>query len=162
MDNSYDLKEIRTSQLKLKHSSKYLSDKDFWERRIPFLPDAPLLPIKNKIVKNGFERIQLRIDENTWSKIKSNISEIGVTQTSFLVTILALVLNRWSSNSEFTINLTTMNRPKEYIKSDVVNDFTSTELLEFRMESLQPFYVLLKHIQQQMIEDLQHETFTGV
>ncbi|HEK9649339.1 TPA: hypothetical protein SU582_002066, partial [Streptococcus equi subsp. equi] len=102
------------------------------------------------------------IDENTWSKIKSNISEIGVTQTSFLVTILALVLNRWSSNSEFTINLTTMNRPKEYIKSDVVNDFTSTELLEFRMESLQPFYVLLKHIQQQMIEDLQHETFTGV
>ena len=162
MDNSYDLKEIRMSQLKSKQSSKYLSDKDFWERRIPLLPDAPVLPIETKMVKNGFERKQLRIDNNTWSTIKSNLSEIGVTQTSFLVTILALVLNRWSSNSEFTLNLTTMNRPKDYIDKDIVNDFTSTELLEFRIESLQPFCDLLKHIQQQMIEDLQHETFTGV
>ena len=162
MDNSYDLKEIRMGQLKLKQSSKYLSDKDFWEKRIPLLPDAPLLPIETEIVKNSFERTQLRIDNNTWYTIKTNLSEIGVTQTSFLVTILALVLNRWSSNPEFTLNLTTMNRPKDYLDRDIVNDFTSTELLAFRIKSTQPFCDLLKNIQQQMIEDLQHETFTGV
>lgn len=159
---NYNLKEIRMNQLALKQSSKYLSDKKFWEKKISVLPDAPLLPLQDNIIKNGFERMQLKVDKVTWNNIKSSIGELGFTQTSFLVTILAMVLNIWSSNSEFTLNLTTMNRAKKYLDIDIVNDFTATDLLEFKMDIQQPFYDSLKKAQEQIIEDLQHETFTGV
>lgn len=162
LKQSYNLKKIRMNQLTRKQSSKYLSDKKFWEKRIPILSDAPLLPIQGNMIKDRFKRRQLKLSRSEWNNLKENIGKFGFTQTSFLVTVLAIVLNNWSSNPEFTLNLTTMNRQKEYLDMDIINDFTSTELLEFKINKKQCFCDLLKRVQEQIIEDLQHETFTGV
>lgn len=161
-NNTYSLKDIRMNQLNLKKSSKYLSDKEFWESRIPTLPDSPLLPIQDNNIQDKFERIQIKVDANKWSKVKSNLAKLGFTQTAFLVTIMAVIINNWSSNSKFSLNLTTMNRPKKYDDIDIVNDFTATNLLEFKIKDNQIFYDLLKKVQEQILDDLKHETFTGV
>lgn len=158
----YNLKEIRMSQLSLKKSSKYLSDKEFWESRIPTLPSSPILPIQNTTIQDKFERMQIKADTIKWTKIKSNLAKLGFTQTSFLITIMAIIINNWSSNSKFSLNLTTMNRPKKYDGIDIVNDFTATSLLEVEVNNKQLFCDLLEKIQEQIIDDLKHETFTGV
>ena len=158
----YNLKEIRMSQLSLKKSSKYLSDKEFWESRIPTLPSSPILPIQNTTIQDKFERMQIKADTIKWTKIKSNLAKLGFTQTSFLITIMAIMINNWSSNSKFSLNLTTMNRPKKYDGIDIVNDFTATSLLKVEVNNKQLFCDLLEKIQEQIIDDLKHETFTGV
>ena len=162
LNSIYNLKEIRMSQLALKKSSKYLSDKEFWESRITTLPGSPLLPIQNITIQDGFERMQIKADTIKWNKIKSNLAKLGFTQTSFLITIMAIIINNWSSNSKFSLNLTTMNRPKKYDGIDIVNDFTATNLLEVEINNKQLFCDLLKKVQEQIIDDLKHETFTGV
>lgn len=158
----YSLKEIRLSQLALKESSKYLLDKEYWEHRIPKLPEGPMIPINDNFEGFSFERKQKKIDVNKWDKLKSIIQTFEVTQTSFLISILAIVLNRFSYNSHFIINLVTMNRPQEYYGAKVVNDFTATNLLEFEINNQDRFIELLRKTQRQLIEDINHDTFTGV
>lgn len=147
---------------KLKTTVNYAKDKKYWMDRIDDFPKAPTLPILNNKSLKTFTRHSFRIDKDKWDFIKNMTVKRGLTPTIPLLTLYANILSRWSSNRNFCLNLTVLNRMDihEDIK-DIVGDFTSINLLETNIKK-QSFLDQAKDINKRLFEDLDHRLFSGV
>lgn len=138
----------------------------YWTERIPKLPSAPELPLCRKpeqIKKPWFKRRTLWLDKEEWSLIQNNAAAYQVTPAMALLTAYAKVLERWSANSHFLINIPLFNRKTEVMGiEDVVADFTDLLLLEINMEDEKPFITSLREIQSQFHRDVAHGAYSGV
>lgn len=73
------------------------------------------------------------------------------------------MIARWSSNKRFTINLPIQDRygESEDINS-IVGDFTAVNLLAVDMTQNMGFAERVKQITGQLLNDLEHNLFSGV
>ena len=80
-----------------------------------------------------------------------------------LLTAYSAILERWSKNKSFLINIPFFNRKTEYKGlEDVIADFTTLLLLEINCEGNPTFLELLDRIQKQLHEDMKYTTYSGV
>ncbi|WP_273320839.1 amino acid adenylation domain-containing protein [Vallitalea guaymasensis] len=150
---------------KLKKSKQYIEDKNYWMQRVDTLPSAPKLPIlvneKNEKVK--FERHTLHIKNDKWNILKDFAKKKGLTPTATVLTAFALIIERWSTESRFCLNLTLLNRmPIHPQVNDIVGDFTTINLLEVNLNDIKTFIEYAKDIQKRLFDDLDHKLFSGV
>ncbi|WP_409481097.1 condensation domain-containing protein [Staphylococcus aureus] len=163
VENEVILRDIYQKNDMKKASSKYLSDQKYWIDKIEGLGDYPKLPMKMKDVKKEFDRKTFVVDEYSWKDIKQFFQKYGLTPNSVALTVFSCVINKWIDQKKFVINLTTMNRELRYENIEkVVGDFTSTNLLSIEINPLQSFIDNAKRIQKNLLQDLQHNYFTGV
>ncbi|MBI9090212.1 MAG: amino acid adenylation domain-containing protein [Desulfobacterium sp.] len=147
-------------------SGLFVRDKAYWFDRIPLLPPAPELPLAvplSSISRPIFNRRTMTLDKIKWEKIKSIAMEQGLTPSCVLLAAYAAVLQNWSRNKKFTINLTLFNRlPLHPQVNDVLGDFTSLTLLSVDGVTPESFAELSKQIQRQLWQDIEHRHFSGV
>jgi pyochelin synthetase len=75
----------------------------------------------------------------------------------------AEVISRWSSNKHFTLNLPIQNRPTIGNNTNsIVGDFTAVNLLEVNVTQNMSFIERVKEITKRLMEDLEHNSFSGV
>lgn len=129
---------------------------------------APILPQDGRAAdkcENTYEfyRFQRHINQSGWKQIKEIAGEYGVTVSAVLIGIYAEVISKWSSNKHFTLNLPIQNRPTmgNNINS-IVGDFTAVNLLEVNVTQNMSFIERVKEITERLMEDLEHNSFSGV
>lgn len=159
----YSFKEYCFDEKEIKKSSKYIIDKDYWMKKVDDFSKPPLLPIKPNMVENEFERHSLVLDSKEWIKIKQYSAKVNITPTVTLLTAFSLCLEYWSENPNFTLNLTMLKRDSFHKQIDqVIGDFTSISLLNVKIKRKKSFLENAKDIQVELMENLEHNLFSGV
>lgn len=153
------LKKIETSPL-------YERAKQYWLERVKkglFL--APQLPLQMKpsdSLRPHFRRYRTYLSKVKWESIKRTGKALNLTSPVVLIGAFCEVLRRWSTNPEFTLNLTMFNRlPLHPEVEQILGDFTSLTLLEISNSKNSTFLERLTLIQQRLWEDLEHRYFSG-
>jgi pyochelin synthetase len=144
----------------------YKEAERYWTERLESLPPAPALPLATQpgqLPATRFTRRQARLPREAWTAVKDVAQERGVTPSAVLMAAFCEVLRAWSSQSDFTLNLTLFNRPAAHPDIDkVIGDFTTLTMLEVHAEPDVPFTERVRRVQQQLIRDLEHLSYSGV
>lgn len=163
---SLTFRDYVLAEQKIKNSSLYRKSNEYWLARIDTLPMAPTLPLikePREVTSPTFNRRQLRSGVEKWDKLKTQINKLGVTPTVFLMTLFTQVINRWSKNNQFTLNLTLFNRlPIHDEVNQIVGDFSSLTLLQIDADEKASFADNAHNIQSRLWEDLEHRYFGGI
>lgn len=150
----------------LKDTEKYEKDKAYWLKEMETLPSAPELPLKRVSdvdKKPAFKRFLLKMDIDSWRAFKNYAQKCGITPTVAVLTAYADVIERWSRNKRFCINLTVLNRlPLHPDMGKVVGDFTTVSLLAVDESKNGGFAQRAKEINEKLFENLDHRLFTGI
>lgn len=151
---------------KLKELPDYEADKKYWEDRLENFADAPKLPTaknEKQVTDQKFRRRTAKLSSEEWDSVKAIAGKIGVTPAVLLISAYAETLRLWSSNKDFTINLTQFDRkPVHPEVNELVGDFTTLTLLEVCQQKGGNFADRAKAIQQRLTEDLEHSTYSAV
>lgn len=147
-------------------SAQYQRSKNYWEHRIPLLPDSPHLPLvvdPSTITLPHFTHRSFRLEKDTWDCLKARATEQGLPASSAVLAAYADVLASWSAEQQFTLNMTLFNRPPLHPQiMDVVGEFTSVSLLEIDRSKPYSFIEFAKSVQAQLWQDLDHRYYSGV
>ena len=140
--------------------------KAYWKKRLDVLPKGPELPMAKRpeeIRQPIFKRRIVRIRNGEWERLQARAKEYKTTPAMLLLTAYATVLERWSQNKRFLINIPYFNRNTEKQGlEEVVADFTTLLLLEVNCAGTPTFLELLHRIEKQLHEDMKHTAYSGV
>jgi pyochelin synthetase len=153
------------AERRLEESQAALRDRNWWQQRIPHLPPAPQLPVLDNQDNSPacFTRRFMQMPLDRWNALKQQAAQRGITPTAAVLTAYASVLQRWSVNDHFCLNLTVLNRQALHPQVDrLVGDFTSVSLLEIDQRDAGSWMDRATAISQQLYEDLDHRLCSGV
>lgn len=146
---------------------KYLADKEYWMNKIDEIPPAPKLSylktrspeIKGNIVKRAV--IHLKADDWKLCLEKSEAENISPTIT--VLTAYSKVLDYWSEDSNFTINMTITEHKRNNMQN-VLGDYTSSLLIpvEDDLFSAECFWDSAKKLNSIFRNSYRHSSFEGV
>ncbi len=140
--------------------------KEYWDSRLADLPGGPELPLalRPEELKNiRFKRRIIKLDKQEWDNLQKRAAEYKTTPAMLLLAVYAAILERWSKNKHFLINIPFFNRKTE--KSgleEVIADFTTLLLLEVNCEGHPTFWQLLERLQKQLHQDMKYTAYSGV
>lgn len=150
----------------LRTTDSYRSSLQYWNAKVPTLPEAPKLPegkLPSMISKPIFKRREKMLDATTWAKLKTKAKQAGITPSSLLCSAYADILAAWSQSRHFTLNLTLFNRePIHPDVSKIVGDFTTLLLLEVDNRKYDSFTERTLRLQNTLRNDLAHKSFNGI
>jgi amino acid adenylation domain-containing protein len=149
-----------------KQSDVYKADEKYHLSRLgdlPFGPSLPLVKSPAAIKTPVFDRKHLQFSEESWNKLKNVAGELSITPSALLCTAFAKILNYWSNEDNFSINLTVFNRyPFHADINRIIGDFTSVMLLDVMYDGNTNFAGQAQTIHQKMIDCLSHRHYDGV
>lgn len=154
-------------------SKQEVSDKEerqkaeqYWKERLGKLPVGPDLSLAKRpeeIENTRFNRRICHINAEEWAALQKRAAEYQTTTAMVLLSAYAIILERWSANKRFLINIPLFNRRTEFDGiENAVADFTTLVLLEINCEENPTFLYLLEKIQRQMYQDMQNSKYSGV
>ncbi|WP_309274140.1 non-ribosomal peptide synthetase [Paenibacillus sp.] len=165
-DLPFTFRDYIEAERKMKETTTYLRDRDYWLKRVDTLPSAPDLPMarqKEESVPARFRRRSFQLDSHSWEVLKQRTQNHSLTPTVAVMATYAAVIERWSRNDQFCLNLTLLNRlPLHPQINEIVGDFTSVNLLEFDWNQTKSFVENAQAVQKQLFEDLEYRLFPGV
>lgn len=139
---------------------------EYWNERLPTLPAAPDLPLQARpetVTSPVFTRRSYVVNQADWELLQQRAAACQVTPAMVLLTAYAEVLDRWSANSQFLINVPLFDRQTgEAGIDDVVADFTNLLLLAVDCGSRQSFVERVRSVQAQFHQDVAHAAYSGV
>lgn len=162
------LQDYMLHESELKLTRKYNTDKLYWLSRVNDLPEGPQIPILSDRTLSSnqeFFREFKAYSTGFKDKLSRILSKHNFSETAFFATVFSMVLNTWSSNNKFLINLTLFNRkPIHEDVNKLLGDFSSVMLLEINFEKLKnlSFIEKIGAVQLQLLNDLQHRSFSGI
>lgn len=145
----------------------YEEDKSFWEHKVQnkFPLEPPNLPLKKRpeMIKNvTFSRMKKVVNGSSWEKIKENAAKNKVTPSMLLLTCYAMIIERWTNQDRFVINVPLFNRDST---SDEINnmiaDFTNLLLVEWERKN-EVFINRVKELSNTLLENAYHSSYSGV
>lgn len=160
-------RDIVTYQNQLKHSSHKERQRAevYWEHKLPEMGEAPELPVRKVSQLKGHEFFQkmMFLDGEKWKSFCDAAKDNSITPSVLVMSALAEVVSRWSSNERFCINTTFFNRPGvvEDI-NQVVGDFTDVNVSSVNLDFKKPYIERVKTIQENLWADLEHNALSGV
>ena len=163
--NSYTFKDY-INNLEV-DSEIYKKDQEFWKEKIDsFEIERPNLPLRKdpeQIKETRFTRRKRVIEKDKWSKIKELAASYKSTPSMVLLTAYDLILERWTNQDKFFINLPLFNRDlsNENMK-DMVADFTNILLVEHERKNDTSFLETLNRISKTFIDNVSHSSYSGV
>ena len=84
----------------------------YWQDKIRNMGTAPELIINNQKTgeRETFKQLKFFIDEEGKENINEIAKELRVTASTVILTAFGEVINKWSKNSKFSINMSTIRR----------------------------------------------------
>ncbi|MBB0242572.1 amino acid adenylation domain-containing protein [Streptomyces alkaliphilus] len=151
----------------LRDGARHRRDRDHWLARVDELPPAPELPMptgrSEASVPARFERHHFRLSAERWLRLCERARGHGLTAATTVLTAYALVLERWSRQPRFTLNLTLLNRLPLHPEVDrLIGDFTSVNLLAVEGGADTAFHERAAAIGTRLFADLDHRLYSGV
>ena len=149
---------------RLKDSTRYTADRDYWLRRITELPGAPELPLTTGTSGSvRFVRRRRAFTPGSWARLRDRANRAGLTPSALLCAAYADVLATWSKDQRFTLNVTLGERlPLHPQVAGLVGDFTSSIPLAVDASGTDAFDERAAGLQRQLRRDLEHRLFGGV
>jgi glutamate-1-semialdehyde-2,1-aminomutase len=147
-------------------SETYQRSWEYWQNRLTTLPPAPELPLaKNPafVSQPQFVRHTGKLAPESWQKLKTKATRLGLTPTNALCAVYCEILATWSNTRHFTLNILFFNRLPLHPQVDqVVGNFSSTILLEVNYTESPSFVARAKRLQNQLFSDLEHSNVSGI
>lgn len=152
------------AERELRDGARHQRDRDYWFGRVDDLPSAPDLGYLDRDGGEArFARHHRRLPRAQWRVLCEAAGRHGLTPTAAVLSAYAVVLQRWSGNSRFTLDLTLLNRLDLHPDVGlVVGDFTSVSLLAVERPGRSSFAEYAAAVQAQLAEDLNHRLCSGV
>ncbi len=146
------------------HKKDYERSKKYWEKRIGELPGKPELPVNDTDVdKPVFERREAFLEQKDWEKFKKLCAEHEVTPARVLLTLYAKVVARYSTKSDFLLNIPLFNRSGEAEGiENAVADFTTLLLIAYNAREGETFLEEIKNIDREFKEGMENTYYSGV
>lgn len=164
LDVSY--RDYTLALKQLKQSQAYQQSQQYWWNRLSTFPQAPELPLfkqPSTLEYPRFRRWSQRLEPEQWQQFKLKATQFGLKPASTLCSAYAAVLNAWSKNSHFAINVLYFNRaplhPEAY---QIIGNFSSTILLEVDCGQSTSFITQAQTLQKQLWKDLENSLVSGV
>ena len=158
--SKYLKQEKRRRSLDKKRAGQY------WNQRLLTLPAAPGLPLKEKpeaIRSPVFKRRNYIVKGTDWAILQKRSAAHRVTPAMALLTVYAEVLDRWSTKSQFLINIPLFDRQTGEVGiEDVVADFTNLLLLAVDCSFPQSFLERVRGVQTQFHKDVANAAYSGI
>lgn len=163
---NYTFRDYMLAMEDFKKSEEYHAAKKYWLDKLDSFPSAPSLNYIAKpkdIYTPHFDRVEKNLNENQLEKLRAAAREHNVTLSSVLCTTFSKVLEYWSNQSHFAINLTVFNRKNFHPDvNKLIGDFTSTMLLNVNFEDIEEFWDECNRIQDVLMEALEYRDYNGV
>ncbi|MGK3982567.1 amino acid adenylation domain-containing protein [Sorangium sp. So ce136] len=132
----------------------------YWRERVASLPPAPDLPLARKprdVTPPRFARHKGRLDRSAWESLKSRAKSSRLTPSAVVLAAFAQVLGKWSARPEFSLTLTSFERPPLHEDvSEIVGDFTTVVLLGFDVGRHRGVSELARATQDQIWRAIEH------
>lgn len=153
-------------QVALERRDEEVEGKKYWKDAVETLPTRPELPLvesPEKVVKPEYIHHERVISEDAWANIRRKSAEMEVTPAMVLLTAYSKVINRWSSNNEFLINVPLFDRMEEYENvSNVIADFTTLLLAKQDYSQKRTFRDDVLITSEKFKTDVKHAVYGGV
>ncbi|AOM39964.1 hybrid non-ribosomal peptide synthetase/type I polyketide synthase [Xenorhabdus hominickii] len=146
-----------------KTEETWQQSRQYWLDRLPSLPDAPVLPLKDHQSQQLDQQcLTGYISPQQWQCLQQRAAEHRVSPSQVMLTLFAHVLSVWSNSEHFTINVLHGNRLLMPQHCDMlVGNLSTTSLLEVDLRNITGFNDAINQIQKQWLADLQHALFDG-
>ncbi|WP_323836419.1 non-ribosomal peptide synthetase/type I polyketide synthase [Photorhabdus africana] len=146
-----------------KTGDAWQQSRQYWLNRLPYLPDAPVLPLKdhqsqelNQQCLTGY------ISPQQWQRLQQRAAEYRASPSQVMLTLFTHILAVWSNSEHFTINVLHGNRLLMSQHCDtLVGNLSTTSLLEVDLRNSTGFSDAVSRIQKQWLADLQQALFDG-
>ncbi|MCR4654126.1 MAG: amino acid adenylation domain-containing protein [Eubacterium sp.] len=140
--------------------------RSYWEKKTKEMPTAPVLPMAKKqedIRRPRNTHYTAVVSADEWRTFAGKAGYEGVTAPMALLAAYAGVVNRWSGNEKFLINVPLFDRAGEYAGiEDVVGDFTTLLLTTHDFTEECSFSERVRGTQKNFIADIHHAACSGV
>ncbi|WP_271271073.1 non-ribosomal peptide synthetase/type I polyketide synthase [Aliamphritea hakodatensis] len=162
-ETSVDIFEYMQALENHRQSPAYLRSKDYWLSRLDSLPEAPDLPVSDAVSSQLAQSLLTGvISAEHWQSLQKKAYAANVLPSMVALTLFCQVLEKWSGNGHFAINVLHSNRLLLQPESDqLVGNFSTTSMLEVQLTGSAGFVDRVCGIQQQMMDDLAHADFNG-
>ena len=149
-----------------RETEHYRQAQDYWFARLDNLPpvaELPMTVMPAVLDKHQFTHRTFTLPADVWRRLQDRAAKFSLTPSGLLLAVFAEVLTIWSKSPHFVINITLFSRlPLHRQINDVVGDFTSLLLLEVNNTVPESFVHRASRIQQQLLQDLDHNAIHGV
>ncbi|MCR5666530.1 MAG: amino acid adenylation domain-containing protein [Eubacterium sp.] len=153
-------------QANQKDREEYARAQQFWEEKLESMPDRPQLPLRVRAEEVKDVRFATRsfiFPKKEWESFKEIARCYELTPAMGLLTLYAQVLERWSANKKFVVNLPIFNRNTQYPGSEeAVADFSNVLLVETDQSEHQSFVDAAKKMQEQFHENMTYAGYSGI
>jgi amino acid adenylation domain-containing protein len=149
----------------LKQHDSYQRSREYWLQRLATFPPGPDLPLSKPLAAARpphYARRSGHLDAITWPRLKARAAQAGVTPSGLLLAAYAEVVANWNRSPRFTIVVLFGNRPPIHPQILKVLGQFNTPILLAVDSSGATFEARARAIQEQLWEDLNHGSFTGV
>ncbi|AFY33176.1 condensation domain-containing protein [Calothrix sp. PCC 7507] len=150
----------------LQNTDLYKRAQNYWFARLDSFPPSPDLPLAkhpSEIKQQRCQRYSGRLEKADWQQLKHRATQAGLTPSGVLIAAFAEILTIWSKSPQFTINLALFNRlPLHPQVNNILGDLSSVTLLAVDNSASESFSDRSFRIQQQLWQDLEHRSVSGV
>jgi len=139
--------------------------KAYWNDRLDTLPSRPELPMRQAVEQIGratYRRLAYNVPENVWDGLNAAARANNTTIAMALLAAYSAVIERYSENSRFLINIPVFDRDIDEGVEDVVSDFTNLMLLETEVREKDTFKDIVQTVEKRFRTDIQYASYSGV
>lgn len=146
---------------------KLAEDKKYWNDRVSHLPLCPSLPRSGRLspninISNKFKRYTFYLDDYCLKSLKEKSIKYGLTLSSVILSAFSYIISLWSENKKFLLNIPIQKRLPILNSQNIVGEFTDVNLLEVDFEVAKSFLNYSKCIFDQLMDDLEHMSYSGI
>lgn len=162
-DMSDHLIFINQSYHEEKASDRYNKSRAFWLKELEVLPEAPEFHLNTEMLRESdFQRLEYSFSENEFLRMNGISKQLDLSLNTVCLALYASVLQRWSANKEFTLNMTTFKRPRKEQYLSVIGDFTSTSLIKTQINAKDTLQTNVQRLQRTINESFRYSAFEGI
>ena len=156
-------RDVVLHQHRAQHHRQYAEARDYWLSRLDTLPERPALPVSRQPETAHFTRVEAQWDAAQWQQLSARCQALGTSPSAMVLALYAEVIARWSEQRHFCLNLTVMDRPNVHPDmASLIGDFTSVSLLDVDLRETLPLEARVRHLQEQLWQDLEYNAFSGI
>ncbi|ELO0594093.1 amino acid adenylation domain-containing protein [Salmonella enterica] len=139
--------------------------RDYWQKRLPFLPESPQLPIQINVDmdNSSVSRRHYIFSREARKAFDRQARQHMLTPAMVFAATYAEVLTAWSTAPDFLLNMPLFNRQPLHNQVDLlVGDFTSSILLTWEGSKAGSFVERAHRLQTRFHQDVAAADYSGV
>ncbi|MDE7309499.1 MAG: AMP-binding protein [Lachnospiraceae bacterium] len=140
-------------------SKRYFRSRDYYMKKLDDILPPPSLGYVSTQSDGKFAHLFEIISSDDFKKICDKVVDLEITVTDVLLTTYAFVLARWSRYSNMSINTTSFLRPKGEKYRTVVGDFTTSMLVQVKIDWNKSFLENAKEIKKSLFVSYKNSMF---